>query len=789
MPDLQIYLLDQAMRLVPVGVPGEIYVGGEGLARGYLNRCELTAERFVPNPWSEKPGARLYRAGDLARWMPGGDLEYLGRIDRQVKIRGFRIELGDIEATLAGHEAVQEAVVIVREETNKRLVAYVVAAQGQAAVVNSNNLRSFMKERLPDYMVPSAFVLMDALPLTPNGKLDHKALPTPEASGLDSKLSFVAPQSDAEQTLARIWQQVLGLELVGIHDNFFELGGDSILSIQIISRARQAGLHLSARLLFQHQTIAELAPLARADSDAPSAHSATQGLVSGAVPLTPIQRWFFSQQLAVPQHWNQSLLMTSRERLDPVLLRTVIEQVRRHHDALRMRYRQVERGEWEQQNMGEEGCAGEVLVVVDVSGIREGERQRVVMEKVGGEVQARLDLESGEVWRVVVFEGGEEARQRVLMVAHHLVMDAVSWRILLEDVERGYRQAKGGEEIGLGEKTSSYRQWAEELEKYAESEEVEQQVEYWMRRWEKAGGAGRLPVDYPLEASVEQVGEADNGDAENGGGENRRGENGGGDEQGLRAKNLVRDEQVVSVELGEEQTRALLREVGEAYRAQVEEVLLSAVLEACRRWSGEAIQVIEMEGHGREEISANVDVTRTVGWFTTKYPVVVELSERGDVVETLKRVKEEMRGVPKRGIGYGLIRYMSRRREEREGLGRGEVWEMSFNYLGQLDGARAEMKQFEVERRSAGLERAGENGRNQLMNVRGYVMEGRLRVEWITSGRRYKEETIRRVGEECMAVMKEIIERSGTADSFTPSDFPLANISQEELEKLLLKIS
>jgi non-ribosomal peptide synthase protein (TIGR01720 family) len=254
-------------------------------------------------------------------------------------------------------------------------------------------------------------------------------------------------------------------------------------------------------------------------------------------------------------------------------------------------------------------------------------------------------------------------------------------------------------------------------------------------------------------------------------------------------RNLVGDEQQVRVELGVAETRALQREVGEGYRAQVEEVLLCAVLEACRRWSGERVQVVEVEGHGREELSRQVDVTRTVGWFTTKYPVVVELSESGAVVESLKRVKEALRGVPGRGIGYGLLRYLSERAEVRAGLQRGEVWQLSFNYLGQVDGGGAEEEQFELEQRRGAGERAAENARPRELNVRGYVLAGRLRVEWLTSRRQYREATIRRVADEFQAVLQELIEKCGTIDGFTPSDFPGANISQDELEKFLLKIN
>jgi amino acid adenylation domain-containing protein/non-ribosomal peptide synthase protein (TIGR01720 family) len=750
--NVEAYILDHYMQPVPVGVTGELFIGGVAVARGYLNRPRLSAENFIPDPFSNTPGATLYKTGDLARYLPDGKVEFLGRRDHQVKIRGYRIEPGEVSAALLHHPGVREAAVAVREDNsgNKRLIAYLVPTAANAP--SASELRSSLRKKLPDYMIPAGFVMMESLPRSPLGKLDLKALPSPDHFGDDRPSADTGPRDGVEAELVRIWGEVLGLEEVGIHDNFFELGGDSILSIRIISRAAQVDLHLSAKLLFQHQTIAELAPLAVRGSAVPAAAFASQSLVTGAVPLTPIQHWFFAQELAAPQHWNQSLLLVSKRRLELGALRGVLGAVQRHHDALRLRFRRGAGGEWEQHNAGAEAGAEAPLLVVDLSAVEDAGQQTGLWEAVAREAQGSLDLGAGPVWRVLLFDCGSGRSPRLLVLAHHLVMDAVSWRILLGDVARGYEQRERGEAVSLGAKTMSYQQWAEELAEYAGSAEVAEQAGYWLGQWERAGAAGGLPV--------EEAG-----------------------------RNLVGDEQQVRVELGVAETRALQREVGEGYRAQVEEVLLCAVLEACRRWSGERVQVVEVEGHGREELSRQVDVTRTVGWFTTKYPVVVELSESGAVVESLKRVKEALRGVPGRGIGYGLLRYLSERAEVRAGLQRGEVWQLSFNYLGQVDGGGAEEEQFELEQRRGAGERAAENARPRELNVRGYVLAGRLRVEWLTSRRQYREATIRRVADEFQAVLQELIEKCGTIDGFTPSDFPGANISQDELEKFLLKIN
>jgi len=742
--NLECFILDELQNPVPIGVAGELLIGGAGLARGYLGAADRTAEKFIPHPFSQEPGARLYRTGDKARYRADGAIDYVGRKDTQVKVRGYRIELEEIEVKLRAHAAVKDAVVVHQDDgEHARLVGYIVLAQSLnvTANVTAGELRQHLNALLPDYMVPSAFVLLDSLPLTPSGKLDHKALPAPDGSSVSAKSSFVAPQSPVEETLARIWQEVLGLEQVGIHDNFFGLGGDSILAIQIVSQASQAGLHLRTRQLFQHQTIAQLAPLVAAKTT-PAAGHATQTLVTGPVELTPIQVWFFSQPFTVRHHFNQPLFLQSKRNLEVGRLRRVLAEVQRHHDALRLRYEQLTDGSWQQRNAGAEACDEMPLLVVDVSEVKSETEQGALIEAVANQAQRSLNLTTGPVWRVVLFECGSGRGQRLLWLAHHLVMDAVSWRIVLTDVERGYEQVERGVEINLGAKTTSYQQWAAKLKEYAGSEEIKQQADYWRQCSARAAVVGG-------------------------------------------SANLMREEQTVSVELDEAETRALQREVGEAYRAQLEEVLLCGVLEASRRWSGERVQAVEMEGHGREEISRELDVTRTVGWFTTKYPLVVELSESGAVVESLKRVKEALRGIPQRGIGYGLLRYLSEDAALREELQRGEAWPISFNYLGQLDQALSSDGLYRTTAQSYGTTQDPDDPRICLLGVDGYISFGKLKMNWVASQRLYKTETLRRLGQEFVAVLRELIESTRSDHAgLTPSDFPLAKISQQQLDKI-----
>ncbi|HEY0604900.1 MAG TPA: amino acid adenylation domain-containing protein, partial [Herpetosiphonaceae bacterium] len=430
LPNAQLRLYDAHGQLVPVGVAGEIYIGGGSVTRGYLHRPELTAEKFV-----ELDGQRWYRTGDLARRLPDGTLEFLGRTDAQVKIRGFRIEVGEVEAVLAQHAAVREAVVLARVDSGRdpRLVAYIVENKEQPNKEQSTDispspvpqatgegvgepgvratgeglvlgLRQFLLDKLPPYMVPSAFVVLDTLPLTPHGKVDRKALPAPEQLHTDPATTYAAPETAAETTLARIWAEVLRLQRVGIHDNFFALGGDSILSIQIVARASQAGLRLTPRQLFESQTIAALAAVA----DTAPVVVAEQGLVTGAAPLTPIQQHFFARALPQPEHFNQSVLLEAGERLDPARLAQAIQYLLLHHDALRLRFTETESG-WQQVHAGLESRA--VWSVIDLTAIAPAE-QAQALEMQANEIQASLDLAAGPLLRAALIERGTGTAQQ-----------------------------------------------------------------------------------------------------------------------------------------------------------------------------------------------------------------------------------------------------------------------------------------------------------------------------------------------------------------------------------------
>ena len=566
-PNGRTYVLDRRLRPVPVGVPGELCLGGPGVARGYLGRPALTAGAFIPDPFAGA-GARMYRTGDRFRWLDDGTLEFLGRLDQQVKVRGVRIEPGEVEAALRAHPAVRDAAVGARGAGSaRRLVAW--AAAG--ATVSPGELREHLRGILPEAMVPAAFVVLEALPLTRHGKVDRRALPEPEAPA--GAAGHTAPRGEVERVLAAVWERVLNVPRVGADDSFFELGGDSILSIQVVARARAAGVIVTPRQLFEHPTVAGLARVAGTGA----APAAPQGPVAGEAPLTPIQRDFFARPLPNRHHFNQSVVLAPREPLEPAALAAAVAALLEHHDALRLRFT-VRDGEWVQAHAPVEGAEAAPVVVADLSAVPPAERERR-MEEAAGAVQRSLHLERGPLLRAAYFQLGGGDPGRLLLAAHHLVVDGVSWRVLLEDLEAAYEAALQGRRAALPPKTTPFREWAERLAGHAHAPTTLAEAAYW-------SDAASTPAP-ALPAGA--------------------GGNGAGAD-------------TVWSSLPADETAALLRDVPAAYRTQVNDVLLAALARAFARWTGERRLRVDLEGHGREELFEGVDLSRTVGWFTAVLP-------------------------------------------------------------------------------------------------------------------------------------------------------------------------
>ncbi|NNB67370.1 non-ribosomal peptide synthetase [Pseudomonas fluorescens] len=725
------YILDADLALVPQGATGELYVGGAGLAQGYHERAGMTAERFVADPFTGH-GGRLYRTGDLVRQRADGLVEYLGRIDHQVKIRGFRIELGEIETRLLEHAAVREAVVLALDApSGKQLVAYLVSDADPGTLRDA--LKAHLKAQLPDYMVPAHLIVLDCMPLTANGKLDRRALPQPDPEA--NRQEYVAPRNEREQTLAAIWCAVLNVPQVGLHDNFFELGGDSILSIQVVSRARQAGIHFTPRDLFQHQTVHTLAAVATRSEQV----TAEQGVLTGSAGLTPIQHWFFETDRPNRQHWNQALVLKPLQLLEPHRLEQALLAVLEHHDALRLSFTRRD-AQWHAEHLAVP--QGGVLMQAQV-------RDMQHCTALFTDTQRSLDLEHGPLLRALLVDG-PQGQQRLLIAIHHLVVDGVSWRVLLEDLQTVYRQLSDGQSVSLPAKTSALRDWAARLQAYGSSESLREELSVWQEQL--AGPKVALPVDRP--------------------------------QGSLRH----RDADAVSVRLDVEHTRQLLQQAPSAYRTQVNDLLLTALARVLCRWSGHDSALIQLEGHGREALFDDIDLTRSVGWFTSAYPL--RLTPQGEPGDAIKAIKEQLRGVPHKGLGYGVLRYLA---DDlcKQTLAALPSADITFNYLGQFDQGFGADALFHPLDESAGQAHDPDAVLPTALSVDSQVYGGELVLRWTFSRERHDQPTIRALADAYLGELHSLIAHclNAEAGGVTPSDFPLARLKQSQLDALPVSAS
>ncbi|MBP2405848.1 non-ribosomal peptide synthetase [Streptomyces syringium] len=753
---MRIHLLDRDLRLVPPGVPGELYIAGTGLARGYLNRPGLTADRFVASPHG-LPGERMYRTGDVARWTADGQIQFLGRADNQVKLRGFRIELGEIEAALAGHDSVAHSAVVVRQDRPgvKRLVAYVVPADEG---IDQEALRRYLVDRLPEYMVPAAFVTLDALPLTANGKLDRKALPAPDfgeqATGRDAR-------NARERALCALFAELLGLERVGIDDNFFELGGDSIISIQLVSRAHRAGLLLRTRDIFDHQTPAALAEVA--EEVAGSAQEPREAGL-GPVPLTPIMHWL--RELGGPvDGFHQAMLVQTPPGCDAEALAGALGALLDRHDVLRARMARPAGGDWELEvRLPGSIRAEEIFRWTDAFGADIAEEARAA--------QRRLDPAVGVMLQAVWFDAGPDAPGQLLLAVHHLVVDGISWRIMLPELSELYRAAAEGRAAELGSVGTSFRSWARYLAE--ESQEPRRTAE--LPLWTEMLGAPEPPL-------------------------------------GARALDPARDTAAASsrltLTLSAEQTEPLLTRLPAIYHAGINDVLLTAFTLAVADWrrertAGAGSVVLDLEGHGREEIADGFDISRTVGWFTSMYPVRLdprlhdsewpEAWSGGPALgRALKEIKEQLRAIPDNGIGYGLLRHL--RADTSATLSALPSPQISFNYLGRIDmtdGAQGGAVADWAVRSDVDLG----DGHDPAMPF-GHALElnavtqdqpdgPRLMATWSWPRELFTEDDVRELAENWFRALGALVTHAEAPDAggFTPSDLPLVNLSQKDLDLL-----
>jgi amino acid adenylation domain-containing protein/non-ribosomal peptide synthase protein (TIGR01720 family) len=727
LPNATALILNEQLEPVVQGDVGELYIGGPGLARGYHDRPAMTAAVFIPDPSGR--GRRLYRSGDRARLLANGQIQFLGRADDQVKVRGYRVALGEIAQRLRQLDGLRDA--HVRVDDRGQLIAYALIAKGTQT--DGEALRAQLAKRLPDYMVPSHVLTLEAFPVTPNGKLDHAALPAPQTVSQ----TFEAPREGVEATLAALWENALNVESVGRHDNFFTLGGDSILSLQIIARARRQGIRLTPKQLFEKQTIAELAQVAVLADAKPVAAPVSAPVMPRDFALTPIQARFFALPVAQRSHWNQSLLLNLPNALDISVLQQALAVLLAHHDSLRLSFHQSDDGQW-QQRYRETETAERLLWTCELS--REED-----LASLSDEAQRSLNIETGPLLRVVHarLPSGEG---RLLIAIHHLAVDGVSWRVLLEDLQHAYSRLVVGQSVALAEKTASFQRWSQSLHKLARSPELAAQLPHWQ---ELSAADACLPGDTSVHSLI-----------------------GAGD--------------TISLTLDAQDTRRLLSEAPAAYRTRIDDLLLAALSQALWQWSGRRRHVISLEGHGREDVFENgnaLDLSRSVGWFTSLYPVALEADD--DAIATLKSVKEAVRAVPEKGLGYGVLKYLAGA-DLPELVGQG----VTFNYLGRFDDSFGDSGDalFSLSSQTLQHLRDPKGPLANALAIDGQVRGGQLHLDWTFSRERFSRETIEQLVALYRAQLVQLINHCSDEHNagLTPSDFPLAGLTQTQLDALAI---
>lgn len=715
--NFHIYIVDDRLRLCPIGVAGEVCVSGPGVGRGYLHDPSRTSAVFLVDPFRPQPGVRMYRTGDVGWFTSDGTILLAGRKDYQVKVRGYRIELGDIEAALAGLPMVRDAAVITHRDASDRtsLAAYVSLRDSEAT---AEQILDALAARLPEYMIPATCTILPALPLTANGKIDRKALPAPDRAVRQAEGVHAAPRSAIEQALADIWSDVLGVERPDIHDNFFAVGGDSILSMQIVSRASRAGFELTPRDIFQHQTIAELALVAR-----PVRPLAPGGgrREFGPAPLTPPQQQFFADVVVDRHHYNQSILVEVPPAFDAERCERALAAVIKHHEALRLRFAQAH-GQWQQSV-----AAAEPEIAVASHDLSDDlpDTRLAAVERIGGELQTGLDFERGPLVGAAYFHFGASEPGRLLIVAHHLAVDGVSWRVLLEDLATAYDGLAEDANVSLPPATAQYLEWAHALAARAPAEQVTREVPRI-----------DVPTDAPFEPSL----------------------------------NTVESGDEITLACDADTTRAFQTVATQVLNSGQTELLIAAFATAYAKWTGGQRLVVDLETHGRDN-SAGLDLTRTVGWFTTTTPLVIDLpvamTDPADVVPIAREAFRQATASPRR---------------------KGPRPAILVNYHGRID--HQSLGEWRLSDAAHGEARSPRQQREYIFEINGLISDGQLRITLGFNRHLHKVETVQALAHHLESALVALVAaaRSGRATRLLPSDFPAARLDQASLAKLLSRV-
>lgn len=680
----QIYIADGDM-LCGIGMPGEILIAGDGVARGYLNQPELTAKSFISNPFED---GKLYCSGDLGRWREDGNIEYLGRVDEQIKLRGFRIELREVEAVISKYQGIQDVVVRLKEtDAQKILFAYVVAKDK----VDIEKLRSQIRQELPDYMIPAAMLQIEKIPVTANGKTDMRALPEIQFADLHA---YVAPANERENQIVALFEKVLGYSPVGMKDNFFEIGGDSIKAIRLVSKLKDLNYSISMREIVR---LREVELIIKNLRKVENHMEYSQEEVTGIVEMSPVQRKFFSWKLPNPCHFNQCLMLQAKGVVNISAIKESLQALVKHHDMLRAVF-----SNGEQMIIRAEESGSIALPVFDVKEMDQETRSSFIENK-NTEIQSSMDLSQGALIKAAVYFMEEETH--LLICIHHLVVDGVSWRILLEDFENGYRQFLQKGEISLPLKTMSYRDWIQERKAYCNTEKVKSQKDYWKQIISQFA-CGRVEQD---------------------------------------GKNRNSGYEIIKITMDEESTRCMLNCSAKTCKGDMNALLLTCLGIAARKFHGGNQLLVRLENHGRTEFTPQVCVSRTVGWFTSMYPVLIKVWD--SLEDTLKNTMEMLNLIPDYGMGYD---WFSKGDEDID---------ISFNYLGEIIQEKEERGYFIKSQYSSGTAVAKENiFSNIIFNC--LIENGQFKIELWYDSSKFAQESMGKLLSSYEEALEEVMKYS-----------------------------
>ncbi|MBO3458681.1 non-ribosomal peptide synthetase [Aetokthonos hydrillicola Thurmond2011] len=683
-PNTRLYVLDTNLEPVMIGTPGELFVAGEQLARGYWDAPQLSAASFLPDPFSDQPGSRMYRTGDSARYLPDGTLEFLGRLDRQMKIRGIRIEPGEIIAAIEAQSWIVRAAVkgVILEEGINQLVAYV--ELNQAPEDWQIRLRSSLKQVLPDFMMPSLFVPLQNWPLLVNGKIDLNALPLPQLENTALQRQYVAPQNETQRILAEIWERVLRISPIGIEDDFFELGGDSLLAMQIVAKARVIGIYFTPSDLFNYSRIVELtAQIGRAKTVAD-----TQTIsVTGEIPLTPIQEWFFKQPLIRPEHWNQAVLLNLKPQFPVEQLEKTLLQIAKKHPAFSLRFSRTANG-WKQELVPESNLLG--FDKIDLRTLPDAEIPTQITT-IANQFQAQLDLERGLLFRAVYFQ--TKVQDKLLLIIHHLIVDGVSWRVILQDLAMDV----------MPRQFAGFDQWALQLERLSQNYQNRENLHFWQQQ--KVENFS-LPLDFPDAIS--------------------------GNKESSSAE--------VECNFSQDETASLLYELPRTSEAKIQEVLLTALLRAVTDWTNRSEVAIALESHGRDSDFSNLEVFDAVGWFTSLFPLRLEKSS-DDHLANLAAIKEQFQKLPHKGLDYGILSRQPEVAPTLPAIPQGII----FNYLGQFDDNFPATAPFSPADEDTGFSRNQDEIRPFQLEIIGLIVNEQLQIRFVYSKNLHLQATIEKL--------------------------------------------